>query len=102
MGENFDSLPIHFICIHDVSRRFHVSNHPVRINFYAIILIPYAHCSKSLFFVQKFNFDFPRKLSIFLGEKLVKMLWFWTFRLLTTLISREKLSKKKNWGEKLV
>ena len=32
-----------------------------------------------IFFVQKFNFDFPRKLSIFLGEKLVKMLWFWTF-----------------------
>ena len=30
-------------------------------------------------FVQKFHFDFPRKLSIFLGEKLVKMLWFWTF-----------------------
>ena len=26
-----------------------------------------AHCSKSSFFVQKFNFDFPRKLSIFLG-----------------------------------
>ena len=38
-----------------------------------------THCSKSSFFVQKFNFDFPRKLSIFLGEKLVKMLWFWTF-----------------------
>ena len=53
------------------------------------------HCSKSSFFVQKFNFDFPRKLSIFLGEKLGKMLWFWTtFQLLTTLISREKLSKK--------
>ena len=34
---------------------------------------------KSSFFVQKFNFDFPKKLSIFLGEKLVKMLWFWTF-----------------------
>ena len=50
------------------------------------------HCSKSSFFVQKFNFDFPRKLSIFLGEKLVKMLWFWTFQLLTILISREKLS----------
>ena len=31
-------------------------------------------------FVQKLNFDFPRKLSIFLGgEKLVKMLWFLTF-----------------------
>ena len=38
-----------------------------------------AHCSKSSFFVQKFNFDFPRKLSIFWGEKLVKLLWFWTF-----------------------
>ena len=50
------------------------------------------------FFVQKFNFDFPRKLSIFFGEKLVKM--FWTFYLLTTLISREKLSKKLD--EKLV
>ena len=39
-----------------------------------------AHCSKSSFFVQKFNFDFPRKLSIFLGwiEKLVKMLCFCT------------------------
>ena len=35
-----------------------------------------AHCSKSSFFVHKFNFDFPRKSSIFLGEKLVKMLWF--------------------------
>ena len=39
-----------------------------------------THCSKSSFFVQKFNFDFLRKLSIFGGgEKLVKMLWFWTF-----------------------
>ena len=39
-----------------------------------------SHCSKSSFFVQKFIFDFPRKLSIFfLVEKLVKMLWFWTF-----------------------
>ena len=38
-----------------------------------------SHCSKSSFFVQKFNFDFPRKLSIFWGEKLMKMLWFWTF-----------------------
>ena len=38
-----------------------------------------THCSKSSFFVKKFNFHFPRKLSIFLGEKLAKMLWFWTF-----------------------
>ena len=28
------------------------------------------HCSKSSFFVQKFNFDFPRKLSIFFGCKI--------------------------------
>ena len=26
-----------------------------------------SHCSKSSFFVQKFNFDFPRKLSILMG-----------------------------------
>ena len=25
----------------------------------------YSRCSKSSFFVQKFHFDFPRKLSIF-------------------------------------
>ena len=42
-------------------------------------LVSPLHCSKSSFFVQKFNFDFTRKLSIFLGEKLVKMLWVWTF-----------------------
>ena len=28
-----------------------------------------SHCPKSSFFVQKFNFDFPRKLSIFWGVK---------------------------------
>ena len=28
-----------------------------------------SHCSKSSFFVQKFNFDFPRKLSIFFWVK---------------------------------
>ena len=48
------------------------------------------------------NFDFTRKIvKNNLGEKLVKMLRFWTFQLLTTLISREKLSKKIE-GEKLV
>ena len=37
----------------------------------AKLLLPlcYSHCSKSSFFVQKFNFDFPRKLSIFFGVK---------------------------------
>ena len=33
------------------------------------IIFMYSHCSKSSFFVQKFNFDFLRKLSIFGGEK---------------------------------
>ena len=42
-------------------------------------LVHLSHCSKSSFFVQKFNFDFPRKLSIFWGEKLAKMLRFWAF-----------------------
>ena len=39
--------------------------------------ITFKVCTRS-FSVQKFNFDFPRKLSIFLCKKLVKMLWFWT------------------------
>ena len=30
----------------------------------------FTHCSKSSIFVQKFNFDFPRKLSIVLGGKI--------------------------------
>ena len=84
------------------------------------------------FLVQKFNFDFPRKfvesfwektrenaavldfLAIdnldftrkivkkVLGEKLVKMLGFWIFQLLTALISRKKKNVKKNTGEKFV
>ena len=33
----------------------------------------WTHCSKSSFFVQNSTFDFPRKLSTFLGEKLVKI-----------------------------
>ena len=37
------------------------------------------HCSKSSFFVQKFNFDFPRKLSIFLGENSWKCCGFGLF-----------------------
>ena len=45
--------------------------------------VSFAHCSKSSFFVQKFNFDFTRKIvKRKLGEKLVKMLGFcqnWIF-----------------------
>ena len=43
------------------------------------VIIQKSHCSKSHNFVQKFNFDFLKKSRFFLGEKLVKMLWFWTF-----------------------
>ena len=46
-------------------------------------------------FCPKLQLSFPKKIiDFFLGEKLVKLWWFWTFWLLTTLISREKLSKK--------
>ena len=42
--------------------------------------LSWAHCSKSAFVVQKFNFEFPRKIAQKnLGEKLVKMLRFCTF-----------------------
>ena len=55
-----------------------------------------THCSKSSFFVQKFNFDLPRKLSIFwvknswkccgFGHLSCWQLWF-----------HEKNWQKKNW-----
>ena len=31
--------------------------------------IHFAHCSKSSFFVQKFNFDFPRKIVLLFWVK---------------------------------
>ena len=61
----------------------------------------FTHCSKSWFFVQKFNFDFPRKLSIFWG---VKNSWkccgFGLFSC-WQLWFHEKTCQK-NLGEKLV
>ena len=39
-----------------------------------------AHCSKSSFFVQKFNFDFPWKVSIFLVKNSWKCCGFELFR----------------------
>ena len=59
-----------------------------------------THCSKSSLIVQKFNFDFPRKLSIFLGEKLVKMLWFWAFLAVDNVDFTRKIVKK-NWVKNL-
>ena len=34
-----------------------------------VLQVLLSRCSKSSFFIQKFNFDFPRKLSIILGGK---------------------------------
>ena len=92
---------------------------------------PFGTLLESSFFVQKFNFDFPRKLSIFfwvknsrkccgsglfscwqlwfhakncqknLGEKLVKMLWFWYFLAVDNFDFTRKIVKKnlvkKSW-----
>ena len=62
------------------------------------------HTVRNHHFCPKIQLWFPVKIVNFLGEKLVKMLWVWTFLLLTTL-SWEKLSKKfwaknswKCWG----
>ena len=53
--------------------------------------IPSTHCSKSwFFFVQKFNLDFPRKLSIFLDFLAVDNIDF------------TRKIVKKNWVKKLV
>ena len=52
------------------------------------------HNVRNLHFLSKNSTLIPEKIVNFLGEKLVKMWWFWTFQLLTTLISQEKLSKK--------
>ena len=60
-----------------------------------------AHCSKPSFFVQKFNFDFPWKLSI----KWVKNSWkccgFGLFKTVDNYDFTRKIVKK-NLGEKLV
>ena len=53
------------------------------------------HTVRNLHF---FNFDFQRKLSIFLGEKLVKMLWF----LAVDNFDFTRKNIKKKLGEKLV
>ena len=56
-----------------------------------------SHAVRNLHFLSKNSTLISRgKLSNCFGWKLVKMLRFWTFYLLTTLISREKLWKR-NW-----
>ena len=60
-----------------------------------------AHCSKSSFFVQKFNFDFPRNLSIFLGGKTRENVVVLDFLAVDTFNFTRKFVKKI-LGEKLV
>ena len=71
-------LPTNELVFRERKKKFDIYSR-LNWNFYKSEIGGGTHCSKSSFFVQKFNFDFPRKLSIFWGEKLVKMLWFWTF-----------------------
>ena len=56
---------------------------------------PFLDTVRNLHFLSKNSTLISREnCRVFFGEKLVKMLWFGTFYLLTTLISGEKLSKK--------
>ena len=70
-----------------INRRHHPSSDTLRTNNESLAMSSKAtsffnrlcntsHCSKSSFFVQKFNFDLPRKIVQLFW---VKMLRFWTF-----------------------
>ena len=61
----------------------------------------FSHCSKSSFFVQKFNFNFPRKLSIFLGWKTRENVVVLEFLAADNFDFTRKIVKK-NLDEKLV
>ena len=57
----------------------------------------FSHCSKFSFFVRKFNFDFPRKLLIFLGWKTGENVVVWDFYSCWQLWFHEKKFGVKNW-----
>ena len=66
--EESSSNPTHYTegkisNFNDIRRPFFLSFHQNGQGVYR------AHCSKSSFFVQKYNFDFPKKLSIFFEVK---------------------------------
>ena len=60
-----------------------------------------SHYSKSQIFVQKFNFNFLRKLSIFWGDKTRENVVVLDFLAVDNSDFTRKIVKK-NWGEKLV
>ena len=66
-----------------------------------LVNITVSHCSKSSFFVQKFNFDFPRKLSIFWGWKTRENVVVLDLLAVDNFDFTRKIVKK-NLGEKLV
>ena len=63
-----------------------------------------AHCSKSSFFVQEFYFDFPRKLTLFLGWKTRENVVVLDFLAVDNFDFKDFTRKivKKILGEKLV
>ena len=73
-----------------------------RINSSKKILNKIQNCNtlfETFIFCPKIKLSFPEKIVDFLGGK---MWWFWTFWLLTTLISREKLSKKFDFSNSVI
>ena len=64
-------------------------------------VIRHSHCSKSSFFVQNFNFDSLRKLSIFFGWKTRENVVVLDFLAVDNFDFTRKILKK-NLGEKLV
>ena len=56
-----------------------------------------THCSKSSFFVQKFNFDFPRKLLIFWVKNSWKCCGFGLFSCWQLWFHEKNCQKKFGW-----
>ena len=65
----YDQLFFLKLALPKVCRHVRVVKRDGAKTFWIIFLLLSTHCSKNSFFVQKFNSDFPRKLSIFLGWK---------------------------------
>ena len=85
-----------------IFQRFIVFEKSFEMSYYCINkIIDVPHCSKSSFFVQKINFNFPRKLSIFyFGENSWKFTrktptFFFTKFFLTIFLVKSKLSTAK-------